>query len=36
MHFGQGAQTTFWTHKLELSPKFKEATTMTQLENWDH
>jgi hypothetical protein len=29
--FGEGAQTKFWTHKLELLPKFKKAATRTQL-----
>jgi hypothetical protein len=29
VRFGEGVQTTFWTHKMEFSPKFKEATIMT-------
>jgi len=29
--FGEGVQTRFWIHKLELSPKFEKATTRTQL-----
>jgi hypothetical protein len=29
MCFGEGVQTTFWMHKLELFPKFKELATMT-------
>jgi hypothetical protein len=31
VHFGEGAQTTFWIRKLELSPKFEKVATMTQL-----
>jgi hypothetical protein len=29
--FGEGAQIRYWTHKLELFPKFEETATSTQL-----